>query len=539
MKIKRWLPVLLWMLLCVGLMPTTALAAEEYKILIGGVWVTSDNAADVLRDGGSVVYNPETNTVTLTGAKLTSNIYCETGSALNIVVNGTNTMDCTGNVATGISNFGNNPINISGNGKLTITVEITEGSAIRGNNVTIDGTELELYTSGEAIQGYPLTIQNKANVTATVTGSGSVAINAGDLKITGGSTLTAISPLGNSMIADSIEIENSTVTGTGYYPVMSWVGDITITDSTVYAESTADWGIWSNGNLTITGKSNVTATGSIAALGAGGSFTLEPPAGEGIDVFAGTDPDNAPAIEGSPLSQATDLSSYGNPNIKYFHSVPHQHVTTLVAKVEPTCTTEGKEAYYVCACGKYFEDEAGETEITDLENYGIMEAQGHTMVKHSEMPATCTEPGNIAYWQCETCGIRFADEEGTEEITSVETPALGHHAVKTEAKAPTTTEPGNIEYWYCERCGKYFTDEALTQEITQEQTHLAATGETTPSTPEETPANPPKDTSDPGASDIPQTGDDSNRIVWVALMFAAGAALTGILLYRHKKKYSR
>ena len=44
------------MLLCVGLMPTTALAAEEYKILIGGVWVTSDNAADVLRDGGSVVY---------------------------------------------------------------------------------------------------------------------------------------------------------------------------------------------------------------------------------------------------------------------------------------------------------------------------------------------------------------------------------------------------------------------------------------------------------------------------------------------------
>lgn len=310
------------------------------------------------------------------------------------------------------------------------------------------------------------------------------------------------------------------VTGTGYYPIITRSGgDITITDSTVIAESTADWGIWSNGNLTIKGISNVTATGSIAALGAAGSFTLEPPAGELIDVFAGTDKNNAPAIEGSPLSQTTDLSSYRNQNIKYFRSASHQHVITLVAKAEPTCTTEGKEVYYACtACGKCFEDEAGKTEITDLENYGVIEAEGHTMIKHDEVPATCTEPGSIAHWQCEICGRNFADEAGTEELASIEIPALEHNAVKTEAKAPTATEPGNIEYWHCERCGKYFKDEALTQEITQEQTVLAATGEET---------------------DIPQTGDDGNIVLWAALMLMAGVAMAGTVVDSKKRKYNR
>lgn len=528
MKIKRWISVLLCILLCVCMLPATALAAEDYKVLVGGVSITSDNAADVLGDGGSVTYNPETNTVTLNNATLNGNIYGNTGSALNIVVNGTNTMECTGLVSTGISNFLNNPINISGSGKLTITVQIVQGSAIRGNNVVIDGTELELYTSGEAISGYPLTIQNGAKVTATVTGSNSVAINAGEMKVIGGSTITATSSLGNSIFADSLEIENSTVTGTGYYPMMSW-GDITITDSKVIAESTADWGIWSDGNLTIKGKSDVTATGSIAALGAGGSFTLEPPEGERIDVFAGADQDNAPAIGGSPLSQTTDLSSYESQNVKYFHSAPHQHVITLVAKAEPTCTTDGKAAYYACtACGKYFEDEAGNTEITDLENYGVIEAKGHSMTKHEEEPATCTEPGNVAYWQCEACDKTFADEAGQQELASVESPALGHNVVKTEAKAPTATEPGNIEYWHCERCGKYFKDEALTEEIAQEQTVLAATGETAPS--KEDPNN--------GAT-VPQTGDDGNTVLWAALMLTAGAALAGLAAYSRRRKCSR
>ena len=37
----------------------------------------------------------------------------------------------------------------------------------------------------------------------------------------------------------------------------------------------------------------------------------------------------------------------------------------------------------------------------------------------------------------------------------------------------------------------------------------------------------------------PQTGDDSNVMLWIAVMLAAGIALTGTVLYNRKRKYSR
>ena len=37
----------------------------------------------------------------------------------------------------------------------------------------------------------------------------------------------------------------------------------------------------------------------------------------------------------------------------------------------------------------------------------------------------------------------------------------------------------------------------------------------------------------------PQTGDNSNIALWIAVMLAAGAALTGTVLYSRKRKYSR
>lgn len=65
-----------------------------------------------------------------------------------------------------------------------------------------------------------------------------------------------------------------------------------------------------------------------------------------------------------------------------------------------------------------------------------------------------------------------------------------------------------------------------------------------PSEPE-TPAEPPKDTDKPaGGSQTgdftpPQTGDDSNTALWVTVMLAAGAALTGTAVYSRKRKYSK
>lgn len=52
----------------------------------------------------------------------------------------------------------------------------------------------------------------------------------------------------------------------------------------------------------------------------------------------------------------------------------------------------------------------------------------HTLIKTEAIPATCTEPGNVEYWTCDTCGKHFNDENGTEEIEESEwiIPAAGH-----------------------------------------------------------------------------------------------------------------
>lgn len=43
----------------------------------------------------------------------------------------------------------------------------------------------------------------------------------------------------------------------------------------------------------------------------------------------------------------------------------------------------------------------------------------------------------------------------------------------------------------------------------------------------------------PSGEDTPQTGDNSNSALWIALMLTAGTALTAAAIFSRKKKYSR
>ncbi len=55
-------------------------------------------------------------------------------------------------------------------------------------------------------------------------------------------------------------------------------------------------------------------------------------------------------------------------------------------------------------------------------------AFGHKLIAHEEVPATCDEGGNDAYYECENCGKFFEDEAATKPIEedSWITEALGH-----------------------------------------------------------------------------------------------------------------
>ena len=175
---------------------------------------------------------------------------------------------------------------------------------------------------------------------------------------------------------------------------------------------------------------------------------------------------------------------------KYFSDEAGTKETTLAATVIPatghqlsktegkaaTCTEAGNIEYWNCSvCGKYFRDNEGRQEIL-LADTAI--PAGHQLNKRDSKAATCTEAGNTEYWTCNICGKYFSDEAGTKETTLAATvvPATGHQLNKTDSKAATCTEAGNTEYWTCNICGKYFSDEAGTKETTLAATVVPATG---------------------------------------------------------------
>ncbi len=102
----------------------------------------------------------------------------------------------------------------------------------------------------------------------------------------------------------------------------------------------------------------------------------------------------------------------------------------------------------------------------------------HTLVEHPAKAPTCTEAGNIRYWQCSVCGAQFTDTEGTTPVTcSVELEATGHELKRVPAREATADAKGNVEFWYCSTCGDIFLDGAATKPATLDDVLVPATGE--------------------------------------------------------------
>ena len=94
-------------------------------------------------------------------------------------------------------------------------------------------------------------------------------------------------------------------------------------------------------------------------------------------------------------------------------------ITSEVTK-EPTGTEMGQTTYTAT-----FDEDWAETQtktLTDIPAKGHV----HAMEHHTEVSATCTEPGVKEYWHCTGCNKNFADEAGTQELTDLVIPATGH-----------------------------------------------------------------------------------------------------------------
>ncbi len=268
---------------------------------------------------------------------------------------------------------------------------------------------------------------------------------------------------------------------------------------------------------------------------------------------------------------------YGSDNIcdtcGYDKTVPHTHNLTLVPAKAPTCTEKGNTAYYTCdGCDKWFEDATGASEITDKTSV-ILAATGHSVSDwksdHTDHWKECTVVG---------CGVIIEDSKAVHTAGEwiIDTPATAttsgsKHKECTVCGYTMTTETipatGGGEHthsygsdwkydadnhWHECSCGdkadkaahdfKWVVDKeaTATQKGSKHEeckvcgykkaaVEILATGSTTK------PTDPTQTNSNTGAEG-PKTGDNSNMILWIALLFISGGAVIGITVYSKKKK---
>ena len=262
---------------------------------------------------------------------------------------------------------------------------------------------------------------------------------------------------------------------------------------------------------------------------------------------------------------------YGSDNIcdtcGYDKTVPHTHNLTLVPAKAPTCTEKGNTAYYTCdGCDKWFEDATGASEITDKTSV-ILAATGHSVsdwksdhtdhwkectvvgcgviiedskAAHTagewiiDTPATATTSGS-KHKECTVCGYTMATETipatgggehthsyGSEwkndadnhwhECSCGDKKDVVAHSFKWVVdKEATATQKGS-KHEECKVCG-----------YKKAAVEIPATGTST-------------EPGKPTGPDSPQTGDNSNLMLWIALLLVSGGACTALTVKR-KKSY--
>ena len=181
----------------------------------------------------------------------------------------------------------------------------------------------------------------------------------------------------------------------------------------------------------------------------------------------------------------------------------HWHeCTECRAKTDEAEHTDGNKDHKCDVCEKIL------SECTDTNKDHKCDLCGKTLSEHSGGKATCKDKA-----KCEFCGESYGELNVNNHSDLKHFPAV----------AATKTAEGNIEYWYCSGCKKYYKDAAATQEIKQADTVTAKR---------------PSGTITPGADKSPQTGDNSNLLLWIALLFISGGAVTATTVYGRKKKRS-
>ena len=170
----------------------------------------------------------------------------------------------------------------------------------------------------------------------------------------------------------------------------------------------------------------------------------------------------------------------------------NDHVCDHCGKVISNHEDANKD--HVCDyCGKVFSNHE------DADKDHICDYCGKVITNHIGGKETCRDKA-----VCEVCGKSYGKLDPKNHTD------LKHFPTK----AATEDADGNIEYWYCSGCNKYYSDKDSTKEIAKADTVTA-----------KLPKSPP-------------TGDNSNLMLWIALLFVSGGVLTGVTVFDKRKRHS-
>ena len=149
---------------------------------------------------------------------------------------------------------------------------------------------------------------------------------------------------------------------------------------------------------------------------------------------------------------------------------------------------------HVCElCGKTISNHE------DADKDHVCDYCGKVITNHIGGKETCRDKA-----VCEVCGKSYGKLDPKNHTDLKHFPA----------KAATEDADGNIEYWYCSGCNKYYSDKDGTKEIAKADTVTA-----------KLPKSPP-------------TGDNSNLMLWIALLFISGGVLTCVTVFDKRKRHS-
>ena len=600
---KKLFAILLSIVMVAGLLPTVAFAAENYNLYVNGEQFTSEKLSIACGEG-TASYDPNTKTLTLNNAAITNGgksdespkygIRVVGDTDLTIKLSGTNsiTLDNGGGI---FADGSSDNYNIIGNGKLTINVKADALYTLNGNISISEGAQLDITSAeGCGIISYNKGILSIDGAKVAVSSYYSAA-NAKELEIKNNSEVVLIASedrfnaayMGDENGAGKIEIINSKVEATSYYPALFTEGNLTVNGGEVKCTSTADGAIWTKGNILIKGGAKVT-TDSKFPMGGNGTFTVE----EAEIDAKNTNENNIPAIfdesvpviaDGYHLNYAKAVDSEGteidllSSGTQYFALYKNVHfITKAVYPVSFVVTPDGLTNVVVKVNGQEVTGtvslEAGtypvEVTADNCKAYTGNITITADAATHTQTIAMTYLPADYTKVDEAIAKANALNKDEYKDFTAVEA------AVNAVVRDKNITEQSEVDAMakaiedaiaalqykdadytkvdaaiakanalnkndYKDFSGVEAAVKAVVRgkNITEqsEVDKMAKTIEDAIAALEKKPAS-----TKPGTSDkSPQTGDTSNPALWIALLFISGGAAIGTTVVSRKKKYDK